>query len=90
MEGVEQRQRLGVAQERIGPAMQQDDGRCIRVRSAFVDLVKREVRHPYAFVGEAAEGGLLRAPIEIGSPVVDKFAEVIEIRSSRPPLTLHD
>ena len=40
MEGIEQRQRFGEPQERIRPAMQQDDGSCIRVRRAFVNLMK--------------------------------------------------
>ena len=90
MEIAQQRQHLGVAQERIGPAMQQHKWKGIRMGSAFVNLVKREARRRHAFVAETAEGSLLRTPVEIGVPITDKLAEVIQIRSSRPPLTLHN
>jgi hypothetical protein len=37
-------------------------------------------------MAETAESGLLRAPVEVAVPVVEKLAEVIQIRSSRPTL----
>jgi hypothetical protein len=40
MESVEQRQCVGVAQERIRPVVQQDDGKRIWIFRAFVDLMK--------------------------------------------------
>ena len=88
MEVAQQRQHLGVAQERIGPTMQQHEWKRIRTCRALVNLVKREAKHPHTFVAETAEGSLLRTPVEVGVPVVEKLAEVCQIRSSRPPLAL--
>src|SRR6476646_4007715 len=86
MEIAQQRQHLGVAQERIGPTMQQHEWKRVRICRAFVNLVKREARRRHTFVAETAEVSLLRTPVEVGVPVVEKLAEVIQIRSSRPPL----
>jgi hypothetical protein len=54
-----------------------------------MDLVKFQARYGYAFVAKSTESDLLRAPIEPGLPVVNKLAQVVEIGSSRPALTLY-
>jgi hypothetical protein len=68
--------------------MQQHKWKRIRIGSAFVNLVQREARHRHTFMAETAESSLLRAPGEVAVPVVEKLAEVIQIRSSRPTVVL--
>jgi hypothetical protein len=49
--------------------------------------VKRQTRYLQLFMIEPAQGGLLCAPVETGSPVIDKLSQVVKISSPCPTLT---
>src|SRR5262249_20202203 len=80
----QQRKELQEADERIGPAMDQQDGQGGGACSLFVDEMEPRAVQVGAEMPEAVEIGLLLWPVEAVAPVVAQRSEIVRIRAIVP------
>src|SRR6188768_31249 len=80
----EQRDDFPVAEKRVRPSMQQQQGRGVRAASSFVHVMQVRCIEVRDMVLQSIELALLRAPVVRVPPVEEQFVEIVRVAAAMP------